>query len=104
MIRILNREYTLVKQDVDPTTTNCAARCLTQDGKIIINNHPYDASFLKDSILHEVLHAINYEFGMELTDEENTINRLTKALIRVFLDNPKLISILTAETLDWKEL
>jgi hypothetical protein len=52
-------------------------------------------SMLRDTVLHEVMHAVFV--GMELSedDEEKFVSRLTPVLLAVLRDNPKLVEFLT---------
>ena len=49
-----------------------------------------------NTILHEVLHAIIYQWNMELDDkvEEQVVNGLANGLTTVFVDNPELMDYL----------
>ena len=40
-----------------------------------------------DVLLHEILHAICYEHGLKLPDEEETVRAMASALIQNILDN-----------------
>lgn len=51
-----------------------------------------DPEQLADTLLHEVLHAIDYTLNMDLT--EHQIHVLAAALYAVIADNPELISYL----------
>ena len=49
-----------------------------------------------NTILHEVLHAIIYQWNIDLDEkmEETVVNGLTNGLITVFVDNPELLDYL----------
>ena len=49
-----------------------------------------------NTILHEIMHAILYQWNMELEEkeEEKLVNGITNGLTTVFVDNPKLIDYL----------
>ena len=49
-----------------------------------------------NTILHECLHAIIYQWNMELDDkvEELVVNGLANGLTTIFVDNPKLMDFL----------
>ena len=48
-----------------------------------------------NTLLHEILHAIVYQWNIELGDkEEPVVNGLTNGLTTVFVDNPKLMDYL----------
>ena len=49
-----------------------------------------------NTILHEVMHGIIYQWNMELDDkvEETVVSGLANGLTTVFVDNPKLLDYL----------
>ena len=49
-----------------------------------------------NTLIHEILHAIVYQWNMELDEktEEHVVNGLTNGLTTVLVDNPKLIDYL----------
>ena len=49
-----------------------------------------------NTLLHEILHAIVYQWNIELEEkeEEKLVNSLTNGLTTVFVDNPKLMDYL----------
>ena len=49
-----------------------------------------------NTLLHEILHAIVYQWNIELEDkeEEKLVNGLTNGLTTVLVDNPKLVDYL----------
>ncbi len=49
-----------------------------------------------NTIIHECLHAIIYQWNMELEEkeEEKLVNGITNGLTTVFVDNPKLMDYL----------
>ena len=46
-----------------------------------------------NTLIHEILHAIVYQWNMELDEktEEHIVNGITNGLTTVLVDNPKLI-------------
>ena len=46
-----------------------------------------------NTLIHEILHAIVYQWNMELDEktEEHVVNGITNGLTTVLVDNPKLI-------------
>ena len=48
------------------------------------------------TLIHEILHAIVYQWNMELDEktEEHVVNGITNGLTTVLVDNPKLIDYL----------
>ena len=49
-----------------------------------------------NTLIHEILHAIVYQWNMELEekDEERLVNGLANGLTTIFVDNPKLMDFL----------
>ena len=49
-----------------------------------------------NTILHEIMHGIIYQWNMELEEraEESIVNSLTNGLTTVFVDNPQLLDYL----------
>tara|TARA_Y100001938_G_scaffold81983_1_gene113001 strand:- start:155 stop:481 length:327 start_codon:yes stop_codon:yes gene_type:complete len=49
-----------------------------------------------NTLIHEILHAIVYQWNMELDEktEEHVVNGITNGLTTVLVDNPKLIDYL----------
>ena len=49
-----------------------------------------------NTLLHECMHAIIYQWNMELDEktEESVVNGLTNGLTTVLVDNPKLVDYL----------
>ena len=49
-----------------------------------------------NTLIHEILHAIVYQWNMELDEktEEHIVNGITNGLTTVLVDNPKLIDYL----------
>ena len=49
-----------------------------------------------NTLIHEILHAIVYQWNMELDEktEEHVVNCITNGLTTVLVDNPKLIDYL----------
>jgi len=46
-----------------------------------------------NTLIHEILHAIVYQWNMELDEktEESVVNGLANGLTTIFVDNPKLL-------------
>jgi len=53
--------------------------------------------------MHEILHAIVYQWNIDIGDKEETIvNGLANGLTTVFVDNPKLVDYLKAKIKEGK--
>jgi len=58
-------------------------------------NKEYSLERQKESLLHEVGHAINVELILKLN--EDTISRLSKGLYQIIVDNPHIFSYSLSE-------
>ena len=62
----------------------------SQEGRISIRN---SRPFLEvDTLIHEILHALEYKGGLE--HNEYWVNRIATGLAQVFKDNPRLIEFI----------
>lgn len=68
----------------------------TVSGKIRIREGQSKADMV-DTLLHEVLHAIfhRYKIRIDGDAEERIVYELTKAIIKTFRDNPKLVKYIS---------
>ncbi len=57
-----------------------------------------------NTLIHEILHAIVYQWNMELDekDEEKLVNGLANGLTTIFVDNPKLMAFLNKKIKEGK--
>ncbi len=55
-----------------------------------------------NTLIHEMLHAIIYQWNMELDEkvEELVVNGLANGLTTIFVDNPKLMGYLKNKILE----
>ena len=55
-----------------------------------------------NTLIHEMLHAIIYQWNMELDEkvEESVVNGLANGLTTIFVDNPKLMDFLKEKVKD----
>jgi hypothetical protein len=66
----------------------------------ILYRRSQSSSNLRDTILHEIMHAIVFQSGAAVAqklshqDEENLIVTLTPWILQVFQDNPALVEFL----------
>jgi len=84
--------------DDDDELGNCHGyRCSVSYSKL------QDSQQLRDTILHECLHAICYENGLAsdfkdtpaLISEETVVRRLATSFLHLIRDNPKLVAFWT---------
>ena len=86
--------------------------CKFAESKIEINNHKVSEQKQKQTLIHEMTHAIFNEAGIELEDEENIVNKVGIVLHQVlkdndfsFLQDKKTITIYTSDgkTEEWEK-
>ena len=44
-----------------------------------------------NTLLHEILHGIIYQYGLDITEEEKVVTTLANGLTTVLVDNPWLV-------------
>lgn len=91
-LRIMGREYKVSYEDDLSVLGLCGAEECSisiQEGQHTIEE--------ADTILHEALHAIHYQFyfGLSSKVEERVVRGTATGLIQVFLDNPDFLKYLT---------
>jgi hypothetical protein len=81
-IKVIGKTYTVSEN----TEMDHWGRCTY--GKILISYDPNQhATQLKDTILHEVIHAV--EYSMQLDMDEKQVHAMSTGILAVLLDNPK---------------
>lgn len=95
-IKIGYRDYKI--KNLDSIVSRCNeinGQFLASDGVIALSSTEDNISHA-NTLIHEVLHAIVYQWGIELDDkeEERICNTLANGLTTVFVDNPSLLSYL----------
>ena len=91
-IKVGYREYKLEKWKQTVANANDAhGQFFAKEGIIGYTEEEKGISHA-NTLLHEILHAIVYQWNIELGDkEEPVVNGLTNGLTTVLVDNPKLI-------------
>ena len=94
-IKVGYREYKLEKWKQTVANANDAhGQFFAKEGIIGYTEEEKGISHA-NTLLHEILHAIVYQWNIELGDkEEPVVNRLTNGLTTVLVDNPKLVDYL----------
>ena len=94
-IKVGYREYKLEKWKQTVANANDAhGQFFAKEGIIGYTEEEKGISHA-NTLLHEILHAIVYQWNIELGDkEEPVVNGLTNGLTTVFVDNPKLMDYL----------
>ena len=95
-IKVGYREYKLEKWKQTVANANDAhGQFFAKEGIIGYTEEEKGISHA-NTLLHEILHAIVYQWNMELDEktEEHVVNGITNGLTTVLVDNPKLIDYL----------
>jgi hypothetical protein len=94
-IKVGYREYKLEKWKQTVANANDAhGQFFAKEGIIGYTEEEKGISHA-NTLLHEILHAIVYQWNIELGDkEEPVVNGLTNGLTTVLIDNPKLVDYL----------
>ncbi len=95
-IKIGYRDYKI--KNLDSIVSKCNeinGQFLASDGMIALSSTEDNISHA-NTLIHEILHAIVYQWGIELDDkeEERICNTIANGLTTVFVDNPSLLSYL----------
>ena len=95
-IKIGYRDYKI--KNLDSIVSRCNeinGQFLASDGVIALSSTE-DSISHANTLIHEVLHAIIYQWGIDLDDkeEEKICNTIANGLTTVFVDNPSLLSYL----------
>ena len=95
-IKIGYRDYKLEKWKQTVASANEAhGQFFAKEGIIGYTDEEKGVSHA-NTILHEILHAVVYQWNIELgeKEEETLVNSLTNGLVTVFVDNPDLMDYL----------
>ena len=95
-IKVGYRDYKLEKWKQTVASANAAhGQFFSKEGIIGYTEEEKGVSHA-NTILHELFHAIIYQWHIDLDDkmEEEVVNGLTNGLTTVFVDNPELIDYL----------
>ena len=95
-IKIGYRDYKLEEWKQTVATANEAhGQFFSKEGVIGYSTDEKGVSHA-NTLLHECLHAIIYQWNMELDDkvEELVVNGLANGLTTIFVDNPQLVDYL----------
>ncbi len=61
--------------------------CKRAQTLIEVNNHNISKQLQQQTLIHEMTHAILFEAGLELENEEDAVNRIALVLHQVLKDN-----------------
>jgi hypothetical protein len=86
-IKIISKRFTIeyVKEGEGELDVDHAGECRTMEQRILIEEGQKPDT-QKDTVFHEVLHAISDEMGLELTEEQ--VSGGAKGVLAVLMDNP----------------
>ena len=95
-IKIGYRNYKLdIWPDTFATTEEAEGEFFAKEGKIGIKGSTINSAHGANTLLHEVLHAIAYQYAisdiLKEHKEEKLVNTFTNGLMAVFVDNPWLL-------------
>ena len=95
-IKIGYRDYKI--KNLDSIVSKCNeinGQFLASDGMIALSSTEDNISHA-NTLIHEILHAIVYQWGIDVDDkeEEKICNTLANGLTTVFVNNPSLLSYL----------
>lgn len=88
--RILGKNYTVILCPKSAMPTEFGL-CDSENQRIHLMMETSNATML-DTILHECLHGIDFNMHLELSERQ--VHALATGLVALFLDNPKLVSLL----------
>lgn len=87
-IKVGGMDYEEVFKELDSTDGVQLGWCDYAKSKIEINNHNVSEQKQKQTVIHEMTHAILHEAGVELgDDEERIVNHIGLVLHQVLKDN-----------------
>ena len=95
-IKVGYRDYKLEKWKQTVANANDAhGQFFAKEGIIGYTDEEQGVSHA-NTLLHEILHAVVYQWNIDLDDkmEEIVVNGLTNGLTTVFVDNPELMDYL----------
>ena len=87
-IRILGKDYEIVHDNECLSDQNLLGKTKCTQQKIIYTDDQGAAS-LRDTILHEVLHAVDWTIKSDL--KETQVAAIASGLYAVFKDNPEFV-------------
>ena len=95
-IKIGYRNYKIdVWPDSFASTEDAEGEFFAKEGKIGVKGSTIGSAHGANTILHEVLHAISYQYSISDTlkehKEEKIVNTFANGLMSVFVDNPWLL-------------
>lgn len=97
-IKIANHIFTVLIRNDEMKSDNKHGECSFGELTIRISDD-FNASHVKETLLHEIMHATWWSYNIhDKDDEERTITTLAAGLCQVFQDNPKVVNLFTETT------
>ena len=87
-IRILGKDYELIHDNTGLSDQNLLGRSKCAQQKIFYADDQ-GAAQLRDTLLHEILHVVDWTVKAEL--KENQVAAIASGLYAVFKDNPEFV-------------
>jgi hypothetical protein len=86
-VKIISKRFTIEyvemgKSDLDPTHLG---ECRTYEQRIMVEEG-LKLDTQKDTLFHEVIHAVSDEMGLEMSEEQ--VSGSAKGILAVLMDNP----------------
>lgn len=88
-------ENTCLRDSVNQGSDHIFGLMLPLEQKIVVNPRQGD-DMKRDTLLHEVLHAILMGAGLDGETEERIVSTISPALLDTFRRNPELVAYLTS--------
>lgn len=94
-VKVLGKTYSIsIVEKVDEENSQLGEQDEVAQ-KIVIRREQHFESF-QDTLLHEVIHAVELAMGLELREEQ--VNGIATGLIQVLRDNPRFARFLVKRT------
>jgi hypothetical protein len=94
-LRILGKVYSVTQDDIAMANKGIIGECTASKCQIVYSSDQAEQQ-LKDTILHEAIHAIDYTMNLGL--EERQVHALAGGVLALLLDNPDFVDYLTNGT------
>lgn len=94
-LRILGKTYDVIQDDLGMANEGSIGQCSSHKCQIKYSSDQH-AQQLKDTILHEAIHAVDYIMHLGL--EERQVHALAGGILALLLDNPQFVDYLTNGT------
>jgi hypothetical protein len=91
--KIIGQPYTIRFLDVVTMSDGELAQGTCSSQTSVIEIRKSNAVLEVDTLIHEILHAIEYKMG--LANNEHYVNRFATGLTQVFKDNPAVLKYIT---------